>query len=205
MKRTMRLLALTAALGLSAAALAKGPDMPRAAAPDEVAAMLAKPPAGLEIVDIRPEPEFADYSLPGSINIDAASVLADESFLSAAGPLLLVDKDGATAMAVAGALAQKTGRPVLVLRGGLSGWWAARELGLAVKEVPLGQEAPAAAMPNAAPPAASPAPGKQGAPAQPAPAPAPAPVPAPATPGAPAAPGTPGDAPQPPANKSAGC
>ncbi|WP_243311759.1 rhodanese-like domain-containing protein [Fundidesulfovibrio agrisoli] len=205
MKRPLLPLVLAAALGLaplaSAPALAKEQDLPRAAAPDEVAAMLAKPPAGLEIVDIRPQGEFADYALPGSMNIEASAVLGDESFLSAAGPLLLVDKDGTTAMALAGALAQKTARPVLVLRGGMAGWWEAREVGLAVKEVPLNQAAPSSAPAPAATPAASPAPAapaKQAPPAQPAP---PAPVPAPA----PAAPGQPGDTPQPPASKSAGC
>lgn len=203
MKRPFLLLALAAALGFApqtpAPAQAKEQDLPRAAAPDEVAAMLAKPPAGLEIVDIRPQGDFADYALPGSINIEASAVLGDESFLSATGPLLLVDKDGTTAMAVAGALAQKTARPVLVLRGGLAGWWEAREVGLAVKEVPLNQAAPSSAPAPAPAPAA---PAKQAPPAQPAPPAAPsAPAPAPA----PAAPGQPGDAPQPPASKSAGC
>ncbi|WP_272881652.1 rhodanese-like domain-containing protein [Fundidesulfovibrio soli] len=205
MKRPLLLLVLAAALGLAprTPALAKEQDLPRAAAPDEVAAMLAKPPAGLEIVDIRPQGEFSDYALPGSMNIEASAVLGDESFLSAPGPLLLVDKDGTTAMAVAGALAQKTARPVLVLRGGLAGWWEARELGLAVKEVPLNQAAPTSAPAPAAAPAQGPA---QGAPAKQAPPAQPAP-PAPAAPGQPGQPGQPGpgDVPQPPASKSAGC
>lgn len=199
MKRTAPLLlaAVIAAGGIFAPppvsiAQAKEPVLPRAATPAETAQLLAKPPAGFEIVDIRPQAEFTDYALPGSLNLDAAAVLADESFFTGAGPLLIVDKDGTRAFALAGALAQKTSRPLLVLRGGLAAWWAEREMGAVVKETPLGN-APSPA-PVSAPGAT---PGK--APASPA---------VPATPGTPAVPGTPGapaPAPQPPASKSAGC
>ncbi|WP_243362225.1 rhodanese-like domain-containing protein [Fundidesulfovibrio terrae] len=175
-------------------AQAKEPVLPRAATPAETAQLLAKPPAGFEIVDIRPQAEFADYALPGSLNLDAAAVLADESFFTGAGPLLIVDKDGTRAFALAGALAQKTSRPLLVLRGGLAAWWAEREMGAVVKETPLtGAPSPAPA-PGKAPasPGAPSAPGSSGSPA-------------PGTPAAPATPGAPAPAPQPPASKSAGC
>lgn len=186
MKRTARhliLAALAATLPVSQALA--GPDLPRAAKPAEVAELLAKAPAGLEIVDLRPQAEFADYALPGSLNLDPGTALSDETLLSGQGPLLIVDKDGTTAFAVAGVLARKAKRPVIALSGGLAAWWAERELGMAVKEVPLeGGAAPAPA------PAAAPA-------AKPAPA-------APGTPPAPAAPQSP-QAPQPPASKNAGC
>ena len=164
---------------LAGAALAKGSSLPKPASPDEAAQLLAKPPAGLEIVDIRPQGEFSDYALPGSLNMDPEAVLADESLFTGDGPVLLVDKDGTRAFAVAGVLCQKSSRPVLVLKGGLAAWWADREKGLAVKETPLA---------NAPVPAVVPAqdktPGALPAPAAPAPKPA---------------------APQPPASKSAGC
>lgn len=198
MTRTLRHMSLTLALALAPLVLAsqapaqsqaRTPALPRSASPAEVAQLMAKPPAGLEIVDIRPQAEFADYALPASLNLDAAAVLADDSFATGSGPLLLVDKNGTQAFAVAGVLAQKTSRPVLVLTGGLSAWWAAQEKGLAVKEVPLAD--------------------------QPSPGPAPATTPAgpagPASPAQPAAPQTPAPAgpdnpaPQPPAAKSAGC
>lgn len=190
MTRTLRHMSLTLALALTPLVLAsqaqsqaRTPSLPRSASPAEVAQLMAKPPAGLEIVDIRPQAEFADYALPASLNLDAAAVLADDSFATGSGPLLLVDKNGTQAFAVAGVLAQKTSRPVLVLTGGLAAWWAAQEKGLAVKEVPLtDQPAPVPA-----------APAGQGAPTQPA---------APQTP-APASPENP--APHPPAAKSAGC
>jgi len=180
------------------AATATEPRLPKAASPEETAQMLARPPAGLEIVDVRPQAEFSDYALPGSLNLDPATVLADQSLLSGAGPLLLVDKDGTAAFALAGALAQKTSRPVMVLKGGLAAWWAAREMGAAVRETPLTGAPSPAAVPASGPASA---PGKTPPPAAPAAPGAPVPgnpgVPAPATPGSPA--------PQPPASKSAGC
>ena len=140
-------------------------------------------------MDLRPQAEFSDYSLPGSLNFDAATVLADESLLTGTGPLLIVDKDGTAAFAVAGVLSRKAKRPVLALSGGLAAWWAERELGMAVKEVPLDQQAAPVSAPASAPGSA------------------PAAKPAPAAPAAPAIPGAPQppQAPQPPASKNAGC
>ncbi|KAF0235108.1 MAG: beta-lactamase domain-containing [Desulfovibrionaceae bacterium] len=201
MTRTLRHMSLTLALALAPLALApqataqsqgRTPALPRSASPNEVAQLMAKPPAGLEIVDIRPQAEFADYALPASLNLDAAAVLADDSFASGNGPLLLVDKNGTQAFAVAGVLAQKTSRPVLVLTGGLAAWWAAQEKGMAVKEVPLADQPTPASAP-ASTPAGPAGPAGPATPAQPA---------TPQTP-APASPENP--APQPPAAKSAGC
>lgn len=186
MKRPIRAALLAAVLSCCVPALpgaAKGPELPGAAAPEEAARLLAAPPAGLDVVDIRPQAEFADYALPGAQNLDPSTVLADETLLTGAGPLLLVDKDGTAAFAVAGALARKASRPVLVLKGGMQAWWATKELGLAVRETPLG-DAPVAA------PAPVPAPGG--------PAPTAPQAPTPPTPSGPAAP-------QPPASKNAGC
>jgi rhodanese-related sulfurtransferase len=173
-----------------AKAVAAQADLPAAVSPEELAKLAAKPPAGLEIVDIRPASEFAGYALPGSLNIDAAAVLADESFAAGQGPLVLVDKDGTRAFVLAGALSRKSSRQVLVLRGGLEGWWAAMELGMAVKETPLGDApGPVPAAPAAAPSGApGSAPGQGATP------------PAGSAPAAPAAP-----APQPPTSKNAGC
>ena len=174
------LLALALA-SLTGDAMAKSAGLPKPASPDETAQLLAKPPAGFEIVDIRTQGEFTDYALPGSFNLEPEAVLADESLQTGDGPILLVDKDGTRAFAVAGVLSQKSSRPVLVLKGGLDAWWAAREKGVAVKETPLGN----APVPTAAP-AQDKTPGAAPAPGSPVPAPAPA-------------------VPQPPASKNAGC
>lgn len=173
-----------AAPALAAQVQAGSPALPRVVSPAELSAMLAHPEAGLEIVDIRSQADFAEYSAPGAQNVDPATLAADPASLSGGGPLVLVDKDGTTAMAVGGILSQKSARPILVLKGGLAAWWAERELGVAVKETPL-----------AASPAGSPASGTPGAPSSPG-TPSGNDAPAPVAPPA---------APQPPVSKNAGC
>ena len=46
------------------------------------------------------------------------------AWLTGAGPLVIVDRDGSLAMMVAGILSQKTERPIKVLYGGLQAYWA---------------------------------------------------------------------------------
>ncbi|GFK94720.1 hypothetical protein NNJEOMEG_02567 [Fundidesulfovibrio magnetotacticus] len=186
MNRSLRAALLASLLSLAVPAGAAGPKLPEALPPEEAVKLLAKPPAGLDLIDIRTPAEFQDYALPGALNLDAAAVLADETLLTGSGPLVLVDKDGTAAFAVAGALAARASRPVLALRGGMAAWWTTKELGVAVREVPLG-DAPAAAPAVQTPPAAP-------APAGPAPSDPTPPVPSPS-----------GPAPQPPASKNAGC
>lgn len=92
-------------------------------------------PGTFELVDIRPEAQFADYSLPGSTNVDIAAVMSDPAFLAGPGPLIIVDRDGSLAMAVAGILSQKTQRSIRALHGGLEAYWEEMELKSAVREV----------------------------------------------------------------------
>lgn len=132
-------------------------------------------PGSFELVDLRPAALFADYSLPGARNVDPGALLADPAVLAAKLPLILVDRDGTLAMAVAGMLMPKTERQVSVLYGGLTSYW---------KE---GLSSPAAAVPALQPGAAAPA--------------AP-PLAAPSAPQAPVAPQAP---PAPARRKSAGC
>jgi hydroxyacylglutathione hydrolase len=79
-------------------------------------------PGTFELLDIRPPEAFAAFSLPGSINVDVADVLQNPLYLKGSGPLILVDRDGSLAMAVGGALSQKTWRPIKVLHGGLEAY-----------------------------------------------------------------------------------
>ena len=90
-------------------------------------------PGTFDLVDIRPPQAFADFSLPGSVNVDVAEVMQNPHYLKGPGPLILVDRDGSLAMAVGGVLSQKTWRPIKVLHGGLEAY--VKELGLK----PLGQ------------------------------------------------------------------
>jgi len=81
-------------------------------------------PRSFELVDLRPGNHFADYHLPGSVNVHVADLISDPGFLVGAGPLILVDRDGSIAMAAGGILSQKTERPVKVLYGGLEAYWS---------------------------------------------------------------------------------
>ncbi len=81
-------------------------------------------PGTFQLVDIRAPEQFADFSLPDAENVDLAELLNNPSYLTGAGPLIVVDRDGTLAMMVAGILSQKTERPVKALVGGLSAYWS---------------------------------------------------------------------------------
>ena len=80
-------------------------------------------PGTFLLVDVRPPEHFADYSLPGSANVDIADLIDNPAYLTGAGPLVIVDRDGSLAMMVAGILSQKTERPIKALFGGLEAYW----------------------------------------------------------------------------------
>ena len=80
-------------------------------------------PTTVDVVDIRPANHFEDYSIAGSRNADVVEVLTSPAFLAGTVPLVLVCRDGSISMAVGGALAQKTKRPIKVLYGGLESYW----------------------------------------------------------------------------------
>jgi rhodanese-related sulfurtransferase len=114
-------------------------------------------PGTFDLVDIRPPEAFQDYALPGSINTDPADVLSNAVYLTGAGPLIIVDRDGSLAMMVAGILSQKTKRPIKALYGGLDGLWEETELKRAVRSVPLPATAPGVQAAPAGSPALHPA------------------------------------------------
>ena len=85
--------------------------------------MMMDLPGTFEIVDVRPPAHFADFSLPGSMNVAIADVIANPAYLNGPVPLVIVDRDGSLAMAVGGILSQKTQRPIKVLFGGMEAYW----------------------------------------------------------------------------------
>lgn len=85
-------------------------------------------PGTFQIVDIRPPDMFADYSLPGSQNVDIAELASNPSFLVGTIPLIIVDRDGSYAMALGGILSQKTQRPIKVLYEGLESYWIGSDI-----------------------------------------------------------------------------
>lgn len=93
------------------------------ASADELRRLMIDLPGTFELVDIRPPAHFADYSLPGATNVDVSELLDNPAYLTGAGPLIVVDRDGSLAMMVAGILSQKTQRTIKALYGGLDAYW----------------------------------------------------------------------------------
>ncbi len=101
--------------------------LPERISASELKRLMMDLPGTFELVDIRPPEYFKDYILPGSINADPGDVISNPAYLTGAGPLILVDRDGSIAMAVGGILSQKTERPVKVLYRGLEAYWSETE------------------------------------------------------------------------------
>ena len=108
----------------SAAPAARSVKLPQRIAAAELKRMLMDLPGTFEIVDVRPPAQYADFSLPGSINADIADVIANPDYLNGTVPLIIVDRDGSLAMAVGGILSQRTQRSIRVLYGGLEAYWS---------------------------------------------------------------------------------
>ena len=86
-------------------------------------------PGSVEVVDVRPAAQFADYRLPGSRNAELAELMNDPANLNGTEPLVIVDRDGSLAMMAAAVLAQRTNRRVIALHGGLQAYWSQSDLG----------------------------------------------------------------------------
>ncbi len=113
-------------------------------------------PGTYDLVDIRPAEMFTDYSLPGAVNVDIGDLIGNPAWLTGAGPLILVDRDGSLAMVVAGILSQKTQRQIKAVYGGLDAYWSQTQLGAPPISTPLTPAAaPARAVPSTAPAPAS--------------------------------------------------
>ncbi len=130
----------------------------------ELKRMLMDLPGTFQVVDVRPAEHFADYHIPGSENVELADLLDDPAWLTGAGPLVIVDRDGSLAMMAGGVLSQKTERPIKALYGGLVAYWREAEFG------DLGSPVEVAA------PAAAPTPAAVRLPAGPSVSPSPAPA-----------------------------
>jgi len=157
--------------GVASSGVKKVVQLPDRMEASELKRLMKDLPGTFELVDIRPAEQFADYSLPGSRNVDITDLLNDPGWLTGAGPLVLVGRDGTLAMAVGGILSQKTRRVIKVLYGGLEAFW--RESAFH----PYGKTGMATPSTAGSPPAAS------GAGSAPSPAPAAPPKPKKTSPG----------------------
>ncbi|HNQ88254.1 MAG TPA: rhodanese-like domain-containing protein [Verrucomicrobiota bacterium] len=105
--------------------------------PADLGRLIQDLPGTFDLVDIRPPEAFQDFALPGARHADLADVLENPGYLTGAGPLIIVDRDGSLAMMAAGILSQKTKRPIKALHGGLEAFWEETEMRRAVRAVPL--------------------------------------------------------------------
>jgi len=142
--------------------------LPERLSADELKRLMMDLPGTFDLIDIRPPEQYADYHLPGSQNVDIVDAMGNPAYLTGAGPLILVDRDGSLAMAVAGILSQKTQRTIKALYGGLEAYWAESELQAVSQPAPL-PVVPQRTVPAPWPPASA------GAPAAPVQAPQPPP------------------------------
>ena len=107
----------------SQSAAKKVVPLPERISADALKRMIMDTPGTFDLVDIRPGEHFKDYSLPGSTNVEIGELISNPAYLTGAGPLIIVDRDGSLAMAAAGILSQKTQRPIKALYGGLENYW----------------------------------------------------------------------------------
>jgi rhodanese-related sulfurtransferase len=98
--------------------------LPERICANELNRMILDLPGTFDLVDIRPPNMFADYNIPGSVNVDIADLISNPAYLTGAGPLIIVDRDGSLAMAVGGILSQKTQRSIKAVFGGVEAYWS---------------------------------------------------------------------------------
>lgn len=123
--------------GVASAQLKRVVKLPDLIDPAQFKRMLMDLPGTFDIVDIRPAEHFKDYNLPGSQNVNIADLISNPAYLTGAGPLVIIDRNGSLAMVAGGILSQKTERQIKVLFGGLDAYWNAVEMGEPVKIVPI--------------------------------------------------------------------
>ena len=117
-----------------------------------LARVMLEQPAAYAVFDLRPAWQFAEWSLPGTSNTPADALLAAIQKLPTEARIVLVDRDGSHAFAVAGAvMARQPDRTLRVLVGGLQRYWQATAFG-------GGDTATATMAPVTTPPAAPTAP-----------------------------------------------
>ena len=164
-------LGATTGTGASGAAPVPGVyvNLPEAMSPTDLARRLMDLPGTLDVVDIRPLPQYTEFSISGSQQAPVEQVLGNVAWLNDKRPLVIVCRDGSVSAAVAGALAQKGTRPIRFLLGGVARYYdeIMRPAGIQSEAVPL---TPPSALPQVAPPPPVP-PSAPVVPAPPAPAP----------------------------------
>lgn len=118
-----------------------------------LARVLSSQPEAYAVWDLRSAAQFAEWSIPGSVHVPLSELRAKAAALSPGMRLVLVDRDGSTAFAAAGALlAHDPRNAVRALLGGVQAFYRDTQFGGAP------QAAVAAPAPTSPTPAAAPAP-----------------------------------------------
>ncbi|HUV12477.1 MAG TPA: rhodanese-like domain-containing protein, partial [Acidobacteriota bacterium] len=98
-------------------------NLPEQMGPQDLARRMMDLPGTVDVLDIRPAWQFAEYSIPGSVNIPVQQVMSSSAYLNDRRPLIIVCRDGSISSSVAGALVQKTPRPIRFLSGGVTRYY----------------------------------------------------------------------------------
>ncbi len=131
------------------AATAKAPAgtivLPEPIDPALLAKVLLEQPTSYAVIDLRPAWMFAEWHVPGAVNVTLADLTAHVAKLAPELRVVLVDRDGSNAFAAAGALMANDGNRVLrALLGGTQRYY---------REIVLdgGHSAASSTMPSVAP------------------------------------------------------
>ena len=98
-------------------------NLPERMSARDLARRITDLPGSIEVVDIRPAWQFAEYHIPGAVNAPVHDVMNNPAYLVGQRPLVIVCRDGSLSAAVGGALVQKSPRPIRFLSGGVSRYY----------------------------------------------------------------------------------
>ncbi len=122
-------------------------ELPEPVEPAQLAALLLDQPQSYAVLDVRPAWQFREYHIPGAMNVEPDALLAHVQALPRGARVVLADRDGTTAWALAGGLSAALGaqsRPLRVVAGGTARFWREVEVTGQAPPVPQGaQSAPA--------------------------------------------------------------
>ncbi len=145
-----------------AAASGSRVNLPEGVGAPDLAQRLMDLPGTVEIVDIRPAWQFAEFSIPGSANVSVEQLLLSPVSPAPADarPLVIVSRDGYVAAAAGGVLSQRSGRSIRYLVGGAQQYYdqVMRPAGIMSEKSPLPAVSPPPAAPKPGAPAAAPPP-----------------------------------------------
>jgi rhodanese-related sulfurtransferase len=130
-------------------------NLPERMSPEDLSKRLMDLPESIQVVDIRPEWQYREFHIPGSVNVEVSEVMGNPAYLADKRPLVIVCRDGYVSAAVGGALVQKSPRSVRFLEGGVARYYD-------VIMRPKGIISDGMAPPSGEPPAAAPSPSRSG-------------------------------------------